>query len=148
MQHTPQSQNNTAPILPSEKSQAVNMLIRVTQNLITLAERESQSLAQNDLMTFAILQDEKTFMADHYARVSSEFRARINQYRGVDKTLLKRLETMQNDLAERTRTNNQVVTTLYDRTRANTQSVLLAAQEMGQNCHIKYPANTNETIEG
>lgn len=154
MQQTRRQNNptvNAAPaagavpsILPAEKTQALNMLIRVTQNLINLSERESQSLAQNDLTTFAILQDEKSFMADQYSRVSEEFRANINLYRGADKNMLNRLEALQNMLAERTRDNNTMVNTLYERSRASTQSVLLAAQEMGQKVNVNFPAGQHE----
>ena len=144
MQHRRRSQTNAvrAPhpddVLPAEKTQALNMLIRVTQNLISISDRESQALAQNDLLSFAILQDEKAGLAEEYARVSVEFREKINSYRGADKTLLNRLEAMQNDLGEKTRNNNTMVTALYDRSRASTQSALLAAQEIGQRVHVRF----------
>lgn len=152
MQQT-QSQNNNAvnaavkapAILPAEKSQAIQMLVRVTQNLISLAEREAQSLTQNDLVTFAILQDEKAIVAEHYTRVSEEFRSKLNLYRGADKNLLNRLEKLQNDLAEKTRDNNTIVSAMYERSRTSTQSALLAAQEMGQKCSVSYPANDTQT---
>lgn len=140
----PQTQpNSKAPLLPSEKSQALNAMIRVTQGMVQITEREAQALAQNDLTTFAIIQDEKAFMAEHYQRASSEFRSNVHRYRGVDKTLLARLEALQVDLAERTHSNNAMVTTLYERSRANTQTTLLAAQEMAQKTHVRFPASGN-----
>ena len=65
-----QSANSTAvspaSILPQEPSMALNMLIRLTNNLSSLADREAQALAQNDMATFAILQDEKTLVTEQY----------------------------------------------------------------------------------
>lgn len=132
-----QQQNNKAPhlagsILPADKSQALNLMIRITQNLIHLAERESQTLVQNDLLSFAILQDEKALMADHYVRTSEEFRSKINSYRGVDKALLMRLENAQKQLHEITSNNNIAVENVYERAKAQTQSALITAQEFGQ----------------
>jgi uncharacterized membrane-anchored protein YhcB (DUF1043 family) len=146
MTHAHARQNPNAPILPADKAQAINALIRVTQSLIGITERESQSLTQNDLATFAVLQDEKELVVQHYARASEEFRARINSYRGVDKSLLKRLEDLQNDLADRTRGNNQTVAALYNRSHATTQNALLAAQEMGQDVHVTFPAGLPGTL--
>ena len=135
-------------VLPSDQSMALNMLIRLTQNLSNLADREATALAQNDMLTFSILQDEKSLVTEQYIKASEEFRTNINIYRGADEGLLNRLERLQKDLGEKTQSNNDVVQTIYSRAQNRTQSSLLAAQELGQKTHISFPetgANENET---
>lgn len=141
-----QANNSTNNILPADKTQALNLLIRITQNMIHLAEKESQTLVQNDLLSFAIMQDEKALMAEHYVRVSEEFRTKINSYRGADKALLNRLEAAQKQLHEITSNNNIVVNGIYNRSRANTQSALLAAQEFGQ-ARVRFEKTNDNTEE-
>ena len=65
--------------LPHDTSQALNMLIRLTNNLSRLADRETQALAQNDMMSFAILQDEKALVTEQYMKASEEFRSNIKK---------------------------------------------------------------------
>ena len=135
-------------VLPTDQSKALNMLIRLTQNLSNLADREATALAQNDMLAFAILQDEKSLVMEQYIKASEEFRTNVNVYRGADEGLLNRLERLQKDLGEKTKTNNDVVHTIYERAQNRTQSSLLAAQEIGQKTHISFPehgANENET---
>lgn len=151
MQQTPLQNNSIdtqvvenihGTILPSEKTQAMQTLIKLTKSLSDLAERESQALMQNDMLSFAILQDEKTMIAERYAQASSEFRSRLNEFRGISPALLSRLESLQAQLGEISQQNNAIVARLYDQSRQNTQSTLLKAQELGQNTQITY-ANNN-----
>jgi len=139
--------HHNAPILPQEKSQALSALIRITQNLLHLADSEAQALMQNDLTSFAILQDEKSQIAEHYAAASKEFRARIEEFRGADRTLLNRLEALQKDLGEKTSNNNTFVSTIYSRALLKTQSALITAQELGQRFGDT-PQETNDNVEG
>ncbi len=125
-----------ANILPADKSGALNTLIRITKNLNALADREAMALAQNDLLSFSILQDEKEIVAQQYSRASGEFRINLNNYRGADVGLLDRLESLQKELGEKTKANNDTVAKIYERSKTKTQNALLAAQEIGQNHHI------------
>lgn len=137
---------NTAPaLLPEDSGKALNMLIRLTQNLSQIADRETQALAQNDMLSFAILQDEKTLVTEQYVRASEEFRSKLNIFRGSDPALLNRLEKLQIDLGEKTKNNNESVNRIYDRAQTKTQSSLLAAQELGQNHKIEYADNKEKT---
>ncbi len=132
------AQDAPAGILAREKTQAVQQLIKLTRNLADLAERETQALAQNDIISFAILQDEKALIAEHYAAASNEFRARLPEFRGMNPALLDRLETLQNRLGEAARQNNETVQRLYDQSKENTQSTLISAQELGQSKPLKF----------
>lgn len=136
--HLNTTHNDVAPILSGDRSVALNRLIKLTQNLSNLADREAQALAQNDMLGFAILQDEKTLITEQYVSACEEFRSNINLYRGVDKSLLDRLDRLQKDLGEKTKANNDTVSNIYDRAQNRTQSSLLAAQEIGQNKHVQF----------
>lgn len=132
------TKNNAAS--PTEDvSVTLNKLIRLTQNLSHLADREAKALAQNDMLSFAILQDEKTLVAEQYISASEDFRLNINTYRGAERDLLDRLEKLQQELGEKTSHNNTTVNHIYNRAQARTQSSLLAAQELGQDQRIRYP---------
>lgn len=139
----PLNSQKPAQTLPAEKSQAIGLLIRLTNNLVTLAEREARALAHNDMLAFAILQDEKSLVTEHYMKASEEFRSRLEDFRGTDKNLLDRLEQLQKLLSEKTSNNNHVVTQIYDRAQSKTQSALVTAQELGQN-RVTMAANTSQ----
>ena len=119
-------------VLAREKTQAVQQLIKLTHNLTDLAERETQALAQNDMVSFAILQDEKALIAEHYAAAAQEFRNRLPEFRGMNPALLDRLESLQNRLGEAARQNNEAVKRIYETSKENTQNTLVNAQELGQ----------------
>lgn len=130
--------DDTKPVLPEDAAKALNMLNRLTLNLCSMADREATALAQNDMVAFSILQDEKALTSEQYVKACTEFRDNINAYRNSDPTLLDRLEKLQKDLAEKTQENNKAVEQMYERAKNRTQSSLLAAQEIGQNCHIRF----------
>ncbi|MBX2833875.1 MAG: hypothetical protein KTR28_02780 [Micavibrio sp.] len=136
------------PPLPTERTQAMNALIRATQNLINVAEREAQALALNDLLTFNLLQDEKASMADRYETYSKQFRKRLNEFRGMDRGLLNRLEKLQQTLGEKTATNTKVVEKIHGRAQQKAHHSLLAAQELAQTKHVSYQAKDGAKKNG
>lgn len=140
-------QNNKKPVrsavLPAERTQALSHLTRLTQNLSMLADRESQALAQDDMTTFSILQDEKEMLTERYAQASREFLTRLEEFRGIDPALLYRLETLQKELGEKSVHNNQIVSRMYQRARKNTQETLITAQELGQSRPLHIPEQEN-----
>ena len=133
-------QKNDATILPRERVMAINVLLKSTQNLIDIAEREAQFLAQNDMMNFYILQDEKAHITNRYEKLSSEFRERIVEFRGVDRSILERLEKTQIMLGEKTAENNVIVASMHDRAKQKTQSSLVTVQALAQ----QYQVNIDE----
>lgn len=143
-----QSQNNEKTVLPAEKTQAMQHLIKVTQSLIEMAEKEAQALAQNDMLAFAILQDEKTLLAEHYAKASEEFRARLPEFRNLNNALLDRLERMQNRLGAISRENNDIVQRIYKSAEKSTKQTLLDAQEIGQNKVVHFMNGKKQKQEG
>lgn len=127
-------QNN----LPANATAAIQKLIQVSQKLVELSERETQALLQRDMAAFAILQDEKEAIANQYTKASEEFRARLDDFRSVEKGLLNRLETLQKNLAEKTQGNNIMVQQMRQRSEQNTHKTLLIAQEFGQQKRVRF----------
>ena len=69
-----QSTNNAQNILPADQSMALKTMIAATQDLINFTEHESQALAKNEMMDFAVMQNEKTVLTERYVQLSKEFR--------------------------------------------------------------------------
>lgn len=132
-----------AAILPAEKTQAVQHLIKLTHGLIDLAEREAQKLARNDMVSFSILQDEKGQLAENYAKASEEFRKRLAEFRGMNPALLDRLETAQKRLGDVSSENNTIVTRLYERSKKKAQDDLDDANDIQSKTKVNF-ANTNQ----
>ncbi|MFP4312697.1 MAG: hypothetical protein ACLFR0_00095 [Alphaproteobacteria bacterium] len=129
-------------LLPADKDQALTVLINITENLINFSERESQVLAQNDMMTLAVMQDEKTLITQRYVALSTEFRKRLEEFRGVNPALLDRLETLQNTLGENSRHNNTIIGQMQDRAKKKTEGVLMNAHKLGQSHPVKFAGDT------
>jgi hypothetical protein len=142
------AKKDNVKFLPTDRVQALNTLIKATQALLAMADKETQALAQNDIVTFHILQDEKEFLGGRYAKLSVEFRERLEEFRGADRGLLDRLEKMQNLLGEKTDSNNKVVMDIRDRAQNKTQSSLLTVQEMAQKRPVKMPVDNKEQLNG
>jgi hypothetical protein len=143
-----QAPATATPLLPQERSQALMHLIRLTQGLSALADKESQALARDDMLTFSVLQDEKELLANRYVRASEEFRNRLEDFRGADPTILDRLVALQKDLGEKTADNNQMISRIYQKARKTTQSALVTVQELAQRHKLSVeeiaPANTEK----
>lgn len=137
----------SAPLLPQERSQALMQLIRLTQGLSTLADKEAQALARDDMLTFSVLQDEKDLLSNRYIKASEEFRNRLEDFRGADPTLLDRLVALQKDLGDKTAGNNQVISRIYQKARKTTQSALVTVQELAQRHKLNDEERTSETAE-
>jgi hypothetical protein len=130
--------------MPKDPKQAAEKLIKLSRSLVDLAERETQALVQNDIVTFAILQDEKEFLTGQYAAASEEFRSRLEEFRSLDRAVLARLEELQKRLAEKTHANNAIVMQMRQRAVKNTQSTLLSAQELGQRNPVNFENKQQE----
>jgi hypothetical protein len=82
-------QNDRRANLPANATAAIQRLIQVSQKLVDLSERETQALLQRDMLAFAIIQDEKEGIAGQYTKASEEFRARLEDFRSVEKHFAK-----------------------------------------------------------
>ncbi len=126
-------------VLPREPERAMQHMITLSQKLINIAEAETQNLVQNDIVGFAILQDEKEKVTNSYARASREFRDRLNEFRGVERSMLDRLDALQKDLAIRTQSNNVIVKRIQNRAGDNAQKTLWNVQELAQQKVVQFP---------
>lgn len=124
--------------LDSDPTQALQALIKITQALVDFADREHQALTKNDMLDFAIMQDEKAVLTERYVAMSREFRNRLEEFRGRDIGLLDRLENLQKELSEKSQQNNDVINNVQTRARQKTSSTLFSAQELGQSHSLTF----------
>ncbi len=106
---TKNNDNRKKPALPLHPVAAIQQLIRISQSLMTLAERETQALLVNDMLAFSIMQYEKEKLSGEYVKASESFRNRLEEFRTTEPNLLSRLEKLQRDLSEKMAANNTIV---------------------------------------
>lgn len=92
-------------LLSSDPRQAVEEMIKLTEELIARIEIETNAVAINDGTTFSMNEVNKEHVAELYQKGADEFRARLNEFRGVDKALLAKLEEAQSSLGQSTKNN-------------------------------------------
>ena len=124
--------NDDQNILPEGKTQALKILIRLSEKIMNLSEQETQALIQDDVAAFALLQSEKSNLATQYAKASEEFRMRFEEFRSADPGLLDRLEGLQKEMGEKLRSNNEIVSQMFSRSKKKTNESLLTVQELAQ----------------
>lgn len=124
--------NINAAALPDDRSQALRILIRLSEQLVQLADRETQVLVQDDIRSFAILQDEKDKISTQYANAAGEFHKRLEEFRGADPGLLHRLEELQNELGEKTKSNTKIVERIFRHSQQKVHNNLISVQELAQ----------------
>ena len=128
------TQNNVVELnefsLPENHSNALRTLIRFSEQLVQLADRETQALVQNDIRSFAMLQDEKEKIAVQYTAASSAFHTRLNEFKSADPGLLQRLEDTQHELGDKLKSNSRIVERIFNSSQHKIQSSLLSVQEL------------------
>lgn len=141
------SHNAVNTIKPTSLSpqNALNNLCKLSQSLLDLAEQESQALIQQDMLAFAILQDEKEALSLRYLDASEDFRNRINVFRRVDRAMLDRLEHLQSRLQTRTNDNNALINQIKQKAEHFVSHGLMTAQEYATSARLRRAplANTN-----
>ncbi len=139
------SANIKVSVLPADAADAVRRMIKFSQNLLDLAERETQALLHQDALSFGVLQDEKEGLAHQYTTASEEFRSRLNQFRRVDKALIKQLEALQNRLSEKTRENMAFVERMRTKAEKSASKTLFTVQELAQSKPVRFQDQQNNT---
>ena len=140
------AQKKTVTILSNDPTAAIRQLITLSRKLCQFADQETNALAMGDMMRFAYSQQDKEKLAQEYTAASEEFRARLEQFRGVDKTLLNELDKLQSELKKKSEDNNVIIRQLRDRAITNTKGTLFAAQELGQ--RVTFPAKIAAQQQG
>ena len=119
-------------LLPKNVNAALRELVRLSKNLVELADRETQALVTNDHMSFAFIGQDKESLTQRYMLASEEFRSRLEEFRNADKSILAQLNKYQAELKEKTESNNLLIGQIKDRAAANSKSTLFTVQELGQ----------------
>lgn len=95
----------TKQLLSKDPRQAVEEMIKLTNGLGQLIEVESNAAATNDGTTFTTNELGKEAAIEAYQIAANEFRARIGEFRKVDKSLIAKLEEAQKSLKGSTLSN-------------------------------------------
>ena len=133
--------------LPAGPVNAIQHLIRISQQLLLVAEKETQALLFKDMLAFSILQYEKEKLAMDYTAASEDFRNRIEEFRTIDKSFINRLERLQRELGEKATSNNMLVNQIYQSAQQKTEEGLAKANEFSRSKTVRF-AKTMPATEG
>lgn len=133
--------------LPKEPVQAVHTIAQLATKLIAMADEETQVLVKDDWLGLSALQDNKEALAQNYAMACAEFHNRIEEFRSIDTKLINKLDALQRELGEKTQNNNILIEQMHHKALGSTHKTLLAAQEIAQNVHIRWPEKSDEQGE-
>lgn len=92
-------------LLSREPRQAVEEMIKITEEMAARIEMETSAVATNDGTTFTTNEMNKEAVADMYEKAAAEFHTRLEEFRQVDKTLINKLQEAQNALGQSTKNN-------------------------------------------
>lgn len=137
--------------LPADPSAALQHMIRVSQSLITVAEKQTQALLLSDTLAFSILQFEQDKLAIQYAEISAAFRARLEEFRGTDPKMLDHLVMLQKDLANISSANNALVERKYAAAHNNVSNSLESSNAAAETRRVRFartPIATTAASEG
>ena len=148
MQSKQSANRFTKASLPSTPAAAVQHLVRLSQSLLTIAEKETQALLTNDMLAFSIMQYEKEKLASQYVMASEAFRERIEEFRGTDRGLLDKLEKIQKELSMKASDNNALVNQMRERAQANTQKHMGIMRSAMPNLRVRYDDIQKTTNQG
>lgn len=97
----------TDKILPDEPDAAMKKMIELTQECLALAESEDEKITRNDMVQFAVNEQNKVPAFAMYEAAAAEFRERIDSFQGkVNPMLVTELQRLQLELRERAENNN------------------------------------------
>lgn len=92
-------------ILSKDPRQAVEEMIKITEEVAARIEIESNAVGTSDATTFMTNEPNKEYVANMYEQAAGEFRARLAEFRQVDKALLNKLQEAQDSLGQSTKNN-------------------------------------------
>jgi len=101
-------------VLDSDPRQAVEEMIKITEELEARIEIESNAVASNDGTTFTTNEMNKEYVAELYERAANEFRTRLNEFKQVDDALLDKLQAAQDSLKHSTENNLGLLAKMQD----------------------------------
>ena len=101
-------------VLPKDPRQAVEDMIKITEELVARMEIETNAVAINDGTTFTMNEMSKEETADRYQKAAAEFHARLNEFKSVDRSLLTKLDEAQASLKQSTESNLKLLKKFED----------------------------------
>lgn len=101
-------------ILSKEPRQAVEEMLKITEELVARIEIETSAVATNDGTAFTMNEMNKEHVADLYTKAATEFHGRLDDFQQVDKTLIAKLEAAQQSLGQTTKSNLKLLNKLQD----------------------------------
>lgn len=98
----------TNKILPQEPDDAVQKMIDITKECLNFASGEDESITRNDLVHFAVNEQDKGQAYAFYERAAHEFHERLDELKGnVNPILITELQRLQLQLREQAENNNE-----------------------------------------
>ncbi|MCI5060940.1 MAG: hypothetical protein MRY79_07700 [Alphaproteobacteria bacterium] len=101
-------------ILSQDPRQAIEEMIKISEELVARIETESSAVANNDGTTFTINEMNKEGVADLYQQAANEFHARLPEFKNVDKSLIAKLDEVQKSLGQSTKNNLALLAKLQE----------------------------------
>ena len=92
-------------ILSKDPRQAMEEMLKITEELVARMEIETSAVATNDGTTFTMNEMNKEHVADLYTQAAHEFHERVEEFRKVDKGLIEKLEKAQKSLGQSAKNN-------------------------------------------
>ena len=139
------SQQKQAPkVLSSNVNLAMREMIRISEKLVHLAEDETNALVRGDIMYFAMAQKNKEKLTSQYKNASEEFQTRIDDFKAADTLLINKLDSLQNEIRQKTECNNRMIDQIKKKSLANTKETLFTAQDLGQRLTVQDNNNASE----
>ncbi len=106
-----QSQRKTErnSILPDDRTSAMQIMTGLTRQMLEFALEETKLLKQKDAATLTRIQKGKELRAAGYEQAATEFKNRINEFKGMDEALIGKLEALTKELGHATRANQTLI---------------------------------------
>lgn len=135
-------QNNTiandAPLLSPRPQQAVLDMIRMTDAVRVLMEQEMNAMVVNDTASFAGLGHKKEKAATIYQKASQEFQTRLEEFRPLDKSLIRELERTQSELHAITKENVKFFETMKANAEKRSLKILHDSNERAKTLNLNW----------
>lgn len=94
-------------ILPADPNEAMQKMVEVTRECLAVLESESEKITRNDMVQFAVNDENKGRTFIFYEKAVNEFKERLPELEGkVNPVLVNELQTLQLQIAEQAADNN------------------------------------------
>jgi hypothetical protein len=104
----------TEQVLSNDPRQAVEEMLKITEELVARIETETSAVATNDGTTFTMNEENKESVANVYEKAADEFHARLHDFDRVDKGLIEKLSAAQQSLGQSTKNNLKLLAKLQE----------------------------------